>query len=145
MIEGVFILNKNGNLRFIKIFSDDETKLDRDNLIKSIYTNIINSKDISVILDFDYLGMNRKLVFKTFGTIYIAMILDDSENELAILDFISVMMQVFDEVFKGVCELHFIMNPEKIYYIVDEMISGGMVIETAKAEIIINYNDKIKD
>jgi len=145
MIEGIFILNRSGNLRFIKIYSEEENHMDRDDLIKRIYKNIINATDINVILDFEFLGANKKLVFKTFGPVFIIFILDDSENELAILDFITVMMNCFDELFKGVCELHFIMNPEKIYYIVDEMISGGFVIETSKQEIINNFNEKMKD
>jgi len=145
MIEGVFIINSTGNLRFIKIYTEEEKPNERENLIKRIFQSMTNSKEISVILDFEYMSNQRKLVYKAFGSIYIALLLDDSENELAILDFISVMMQCFDEIFKGVCELHFIMNPEKIYYIVDEMISGGIVIETSKSEIISNYNEKLKD
>lgn len=145
MIEGVFIINRNGNLRFVKIYSEDETNIDREELIKRIYENILDSIDVNVVLDFEFSGENKKLVFKTYGSVFIALILDLSENELAMLDFISVMMQCFDEIFKGVCELHFIMNPEKIYYIVDEMISGGLVIETSKTEIINNYNEKLKD
>ena len=66
------------------------------------------------------------------------------ENELAILDFINVIMKIFDEVFKNVCELHLIMNPDKLYLIIDEMISGGIVIETNKDEIISNYLSKCK-
>jgi len=145
MIEGVLIINSTGNLRFIKIYTEEEKPNERENLIKRIFQSMTNSKEISVILDFEYMSNQRKLVYKAFGSIYIALLLDDSENELAILDFISVMMQCFDEIFKGVCELHFIMNPEKIYYIVDEMISGGIVIETSKSEIISNYNEKLKD
>ncbi len=145
MIEGVFIINSTGNLRFIKIFSEEEKPNERENLIKRIFQNMTKSKEISIILDFEYNSNQRKLVYKAFGSIYIALLLDESENELAILDFISVMMQCFDEIFKGVCELHFIMNPEKIYHLVDEMISGGIVIETSKSEIISNYNEKLKD
>ena len=53
-------------------------------------------------------------------------------------------MKIFDEVFKNVCELHLIMNPDKLYLIIDEMISGGIVIETNKDEIISNYLSKCK-
>ena len=55
------------------------------------------------------------------------------------------MMSILDEVFKGISELHLIMNPEKLYLIIDEMISGGIVIETSKTEIISNYMEKMKD
>lgn len=145
MIEGIFLLNRFGNVRFIKIYSEEENNIDREALIKRIHNIMIDTRDINIILDFEYLGKPRKLVFKTFGSIFIAMILDESENELAIMDFINVIMNCFDEVFKGVCELHFIMNPEKIYFIMDEMVSGGIVIETNQEEIIKNFNEKMKD
>ncbi len=145
MIEALLILNKTGILRFIKIFSDNESNINKDELAKRVYENMNNSRDTSIIFDFIYNGEKRKIVYRLFGTIYIAMILDELENELAMLDFINVFMQVLDDIFKGVCELHLIMNPEKLYLIVDEMISGGCVIETSKLEICSNYNDKMKD
>jgi AP-3 complex subunit sigma len=145
MIEAIFILNKLGLLRFIKIYSENENQVEQEELIKKVFNSMNQSKDTNIIYDFEYLGEKRKLVFRLFGTIYIAMILDDLENELAILDFLNVMMQVLDEIFKGVSELHLIINPEKIYLLVDEMISAGTVIETNKLEIISNYNDKLRD
>jgi AP-3 complex subunit sigma len=145
MIEALLIINKLGLLRFIKIYSDDEHKLDKEELVKTIFSHLQNSKDTSIVYDFNYMGQKRKLIYRLFGSIYIAMILDDLENELAMLDFINVMMQVFDDIFKGVCELHLIMNPEKVYLALDEMISGGSVIETSRIEIFSNYMDKMRD
>lgn len=145
MIESLLIINKLGLLRFIKVYSNDEHKLDKEELVKSIFIHLQNSKDTSIVYDFTYMGQKRKLIYRLFGSIFIAMILDDLENELAMLDFINVMMQVFDDIFKGVCELHLIMNPEKVYLAIDEMICGGSVIETSRVEIFSNYTDKMRD
>lgn len=145
MIESLLIINKLGLLRFIKVYSNDEHKLDKEELVKSIFVHLQNSKDTSIVYDFTYMGQKRKLIYRLFGSIFIAMILDDLENELAMLDFINVMMQVFDDIFKGVCELHLIMNPEKVYLAIDEMICGGSVIETSRVEIFSNYADKMRD
>jgi hypothetical protein len=146
MIETVLIFSKQGTNRFIKIFSDDESQLDKDILIKNIYNEIMLAKDSSIIFDFEYINkLKRKLVYRLYGSIFIVLIIDDAENELAMLDFISVMMGILDEVFKGISELHLIMNPEKLYLLIDEMISGGIVIETSKTEIINNYLEKMKD
>ncbi len=139
------IFTKQGTNRFIKIYSEDESQIDRETLIKQLYNEIINTKDSSIIFDFNYMGKKRKLVYRLYGSIFIVLVIDEAENELAMLDLISVMMGILDEVFKGISELHLIMNPEKLYLLVDEMISGGIVIETSKGEIISNYNDKMKD
>jgi len=145
MIEAVLIITKQGTSRFIKIYSEDESQLDKEILTKNIFNEIVQAKDSSIIFDFEYMKLKRKLVYRLYGSIYIIFIIDEAENELAMLDFISVMMSILDEVFKGISELHLIMNPEKLYLIIDEMISGGIVIETSKTEIISNYMEKMKD
>lgn len=145
MIECLMIISKTGILRFIKIFSENESSLNKETLLESTINYIRSSNDTQIIYDFPYNNSNKKLVYRIFGGIYIVMIVDDLENELAILDFINVIMKALDEVFGGICELHIILNPEKIYLLIDEAICGGMVIETNKNEIIKNYNSKFKE
>ena len=148
MIECLLILSKIGVLRIIKIYTEEnqDKQINKQQLIKNVLSAIYNSKGTQIIYDFDYYeNMKRKIAFRTFQGIIIAMIADEAENELAILDYINVMMKVFDEAFNGITEAFIINNPEKIYLIIDEMISGGFVIETNKEEIINNYMDKIKD
>lgn len=147
MIEGIFILNNKGKCRFSKIYSQDETSESIEDLIKRLFEIISNTKDSSIVYDFVYWKSKpeetRRLYFRVYGSIYILFICDELENELAILDFINVMMIVLDEVFKGVSESHIINNPEKIHYLVDEMITGGIVIETNKNEIITSYKETL--
>jgi AP-3 complex subunit sigma len=145
MIETILIINKQGVLRLIKVFTEDESKLDIEDLTKRVYESINTSKDTSIVYDFDYLESKRRLLFRAYGSIYIAYITDELENELGILDFINLMMKVLDDIFKGVTEKDIITNPEKIYLLLDEMVSGGIVIETDKTEILVNFNDKFKD
>ena len=145
MIECLMIISKTGILRFIKIFSENESSLNKETLLESTINYIRSSNDTQIIYDFPYNNSNKKLIYRIFGGIYIVMIVDDLENELAILDFINVIMKALDEVFGGICELHIILNPEKIYLLIDEAICGGMVIETNKNEIIKNYNSKFKE
>ena len=143
MIECLMILSKTGVIRFLKIYSENESIIDKKDLVERVFNAIQNSNDTQIIYNFIYYNNEiRRIAFRPFGTIFIVTICDELENELAILDFINVIMKVLDEVFKNVCELHLIMNPEKLYLIIDEMISGGMVIETNKDEIISNYLSK---
>lgn len=145
MIESIFILNNKGKCRFSKIYSHEEITEPIEDLIKRLFDVISLTKDSSIIYDFPYFKSRpedpRRIYFRTYGSIYIVFICDDLENELAILDFINVMMIVLDEVFKGISESHIINSPEKIHYLVDEMITGGIVIETNKNEIINSYRE----
>jgi AP-3 complex subunit sigma len=76
-----------------------------------------------------------KIIFRQYATLFITFIVDEGENELAILDIIQVLVEVMDKSFQSVCELDLIFYPEKIYSLLDELIMGGMVIDTSIAEI----------
>jgi AP-3 complex subunit sigma len=145
MIESFLILNKQGMLRLVKIFSDEEVKIDTDDLARRAFDYISQAKDTNVIFEFHYDNKPRKLLYRFFNSIYIVLIIDELENELGILDFINLIFNTLDIIFKGVTELDIMNNPEKVYYLLDEMISGGVVVETDKAEILSNYNEKMKD
>jgi AP-3 complex subunit sigma len=145
MIESFLILNKQGLLRLIKIFSDEDVRIDVDELAKRAFSYISQAKDTNVIFEFVYENKPRKLLYRFFNSIYIILIIDELENELGILDYINLIFTCFDIIFKGVSELDIMNNPEKAYYLLDEMISGGVVIETDKAEILSSYNEKMKD
>lgn len=41
-------------------------------------------------------------------------VIDDAESELAVLDLIQVLVEVFDKCFENVCELDLIFNPDKV-------------------------------
>jgi AP-3 complex subunit sigma len=145
MIEGFLILNKQGILRLIKLYSDEDIKVDIEELSRSAYGLISQAKDTNVIFNMDYYGKPRKLLYRFFQSIYIAVIIDELENELGMLDFVNLIFSTLDIIFKGVSELDIMNFPEKVYYLLDEMISGGVVIETDKTEILNNYNEKMKD
>jgi AP-3 complex subunit sigma len=147
MIESILIINKQGVVRFLKIYTLEEKNIDREKLVKTVFDMIASrdSKGSNIIFDVEYGLVKRKLIYRLYGSIYLVMIVDDCESELAIMDFIHVFMQVLDGIFNSICELDIIMNPEKIYLAIDEMISGGIVIETSTSEIIANYKEKLKD
>ena len=52
------------------------------------------------------------------------------------LDFIQVFVEVLDRHFKNVCELDVIFNSEQVHWILDEMITGGLVLETNIQDIL---------
>lgn len=62
--------------------------------------------------------------------------MDTAESELGILDLIQVFVEVLDKCFENVCELDLIFNPDKVHYILDEIVMGGMVLETNLGEIM---------
>jgi AP-3 complex subunit sigma len=69
------------------------------------------------------------------------LIVDEAENELAILDMIQIIVEVMDKIFSNVCELDLIFYPEKIYSMLEEIIMGGMVIDTNITDIWKNVQE----
>lgn len=50
-----------------------------------------------------------------------------------------------DKSFENVCELDLIFHPDKCLYILDEIIQGGMVLETDKDEILQELQQQKKE
>ena len=63
-------------------------------------------------------------------------IVDSQESELGILDLIQVFVETLDRCFENVCELDLIFHSDKVHHILDEIVMGGMVLETNTAEVI---------
>lgn len=68
--------------------------------------------------------------------------MDSSESELGILDLIQVFVESLDKRFENVCELDLIFHVEKVHHIMDEIVMGGMVLETSMNEILTHVDAK---
>lgn len=141
MIETILILSKIGSLIFSKTYTEEESDIQEKS--NKIFNLVAQNKDSNIIYDYKYgdLTNNKKVYFKFYYSLYFIFICDELENELATLDFITVMMSVLDEVLKGISDESLNMNLEKVHLLVDEMVTGGIVIETNKNEIIKNYQE----
>lgn len=83
-----------------------------------------------------HFGKDTKLIYRHYATLYFVLAVDTAESELGILDLIQVFVEVLDKIFENVCELDLIFHPDKVNYIVDEIVMGGMVLETNLGEVL---------
>ena len=83
-------------------------------------------------------------MYRQYATLYVVFCVDKSENELAILDLIQIFVEVLDRCFESVCELDIIFNMDKIHNILNEIIMGGLVLETNIDDIILRYREQNK-
>ncbi|KRZ59742.1 Microtubule-associated protein RP/EB family member 1 [Trichinella nativa] len=91
-------------------------------------------------------GSEYKLIYRHYATLYFVFCVDSSESELGILDLIQVFVETLDRCFENVCELDLIFHADKVHYILNEIVMGGMVLETNMNEILtrVNEQDKIE-
>lgn len=87
-------------------------------------------------------GKETKIVYRVYATLYFIFIVDSSESELGILDLIHVLVEALDHTFENVCELDLIFHTDKVHFIVDEIVMGGMVLETNLQEILASLKEQ---
>jgi AP-3 complex subunit sigma len=91
-------------------------------------------------------GSDYRLIYRHYATLYFIFCVDSSESELGILDliqvelpfsnsflFFQVLVEVLDRCFENVCELDLIFHMDKVHFILNEMIMGGMVLGNFQA------------
>jgi AP-3 complex subunit sigma len=83
-----------------------------------------------------YASISQNIWYRVYATLVFVFIIDEAESELAVLDLIQVLVEVLDKSFENVCELDLIFNPDKLNYIIDEIVVDGMVTETNITEIV---------
>ena len=52
-----------------------------------------------------------------------------------------VFVETLDKIFENVCELDLIFHSDKIHYALDEIVMGGMVLETNINEVLTAVNE----
>jgi len=89
-------------------------------------------------------GSDYKLIYRHYATLYFVFCVDSSESELGILDLIQVFVETLDKCFENVCELDLIFHMEKVHFILNELVMGGMVLETNMTEIMTRIEEQNK-
>mmetsp|Transcript_24089 Transcript_24089/g.42550 ORF Transcript_24089/g.42550 Transcript_24089/m.42550 type:complete len:179 (+) Transcript_24089:95-631(+) len=145
MIRGIFIVNNYGQPRCIKFYEPvDESQ--QQTLIREIF--LLVSKRPETVCNFlsgDQLsgswGQGTKLIYRHYATLFFVFACEETESELGILDLIQVFVETLDKCFESVCELDLIFNAEKVHYILDEIVMGGLVLETSMHDILVAINE----
>ena len=93
----------------------------------------------------DIEALNRiggRVIYREYASLIFQVIVEkETESELAVLDLIRFIVEVLDKQFgNNVCELDLVFNPEKLHFILDEMILDGIVISTDVDETCANLD-----
>ncbi|KAL8238195.1 hypothetical protein R6Q59_019276 [Mikania micrantha] len=141
MIRAVIVINDQGKPRLVK-FYDYQPLEKQQEIIRNIYGVLCRrAENVSNFVQDSTFGLDTRLVYKTFATLYFIVIFDDSENELAILDLMQVFVETLDKCFSNVCELDIVFNFNKVHTILDEIILGGQVVEMSSSEVVKALDD----
>eukprot|EP00397_Hematodinium_sp_SG-2012_P059504 GEMP01076338.1.p1 GENE.GEMP01076338.1~~GEMP01076338.1.p1 ORF type:complete len:176 (+),score=27.99 GEMP01076338.1:64-528(+) len=137
-----------GKGRLSRFYGNSDPADRRLDIIKSIFDRVSKRSDDVCCCFCDpppnTFSPRSKMIYRHFATLYFVIVVDDAESELGILDLLQVFVQVLDSCFENVCELDLIYHFDKVNYILDEIVMGGMVLETNVDVILqaINENKK---
>ncbi|CAI5732612.1 unnamed protein product [Hyaloperonospora brassicae] len=143
MIKGILIVNNHGKPRIVK-FYEHVPDAEQQAVIRDIYAQV--SKRPDTLCNFlegtvRYWGDGVKLIYRHYATLYFVFAVDKQESDLGILDLIQVFVETLDKIFENVCELDLIFHSDKIHYALDEIVMGGMVLETNINEVLTAVNE----
>lgn len=138
MINAILVFNNHGKPRLVRFYQhlaeDVQQQIIRDtfHLVLKRDDHICNFLECGSLFG----GSDYKLIYRHYATLYFVFCVDSSESELGILDLIQVFVETLDKCFENVCELDLIFHMDKVHHILQEMVIGGMVLETNMNEIV---------
>ncbi|XP_063722110.1 AP-3 complex subunit sigma-1-like isoform X1 [Symsagittifera roscoffensis] len=146
MIKAILIFNNHGKPRLLK-FYHQYTEDQQQAILREVFSIVSKREDnvcnflesVSLIT-----GSDDKLIYRHYATLYFVFCVDSSESELGILDLIQVFVETLDKCFENVCELDLIFHVDRVHYILQEIVMGGMVLETNMNEILLRVNEQDK-
>jgi len=148
MIHSVIVVNNLGKARLARFYFEQLAPDRQLSILKNVF-DIVSKRSDDVCCCFTEVPEGdfppgSKLVYRHFATLYFIIVVDGAESELGILDLLQVFVQVLDSCFENVCELDLIYHFDKVNYILDEIIMGGMVLETNVDTILTAINESKK-
>ncbi|KAM4566301.1 WD repeat and FYVE domain-containing protein 1 isoform 2-T2 [Odontesthes bonariensis] len=82
-----------------------------------------------------------KIVYKRYASLYFCTGLEGEDNELLTLEVLHRYVELLDRYFGNVCELDIIFNFEKAYFILDELLMSGEILETSKVAVSVSMEE----
>jgi len=139
MILAILVINTSGKPRLSK-FYEMMKESEQQQAVKDVFHLV--SKRTDHMCNFLDAGTNKwwgkdsKIIYRHYATLYFIFVVDSTESELGILDLIQTFVETLDKCFRNVCELDLVFHMDKVHYILDEIVMGGMVLETKMNDIL---------
>jgi AP-1 complex subunit sigma 1/2 len=77
-----------------------------------------------------------KLVYKRYASLYFVAQIDQDDNELMAMELLHTYVEILDSYFTSVCELDLIFNFTRAYWILDELVGAGELLDASKPAVL---------
>eukprot|EP00729_Bicosta_minor_P000369 gene369-34367_t len=127
------MFSRQGKLRLQKWYSATNQQKERKKIPRELIPAILGRKPkMCNFLEW----RDKKIVYKRYASLYFCMAIGENDNELITLEVIHRYVELLDKYFGSVCELDIIFNYEKAYFMLDELLVGGEMLETSKKNVL---------
>lgn len=146
MIKAILVFNNHGKPRLCKFYHYYTEDIQQQIIRETFQLVSRRDDDVCNFLEGGTLigGEDYKIIYRHYATLYFVLCVDSSESELGILDLIQVFVETLDKSFENVCELDLIFNVDKVHHILNELVMGGMVLETNMNDILSHVEEQSK-
>eukprot|EP00761_Pharyngomonas_kirbyi_P014076 gb/GECH01014106.1/.p1 GENE.gb/GECH01014106.1/~~gb/GECH01014106.1/.p1 ORF type:complete len:144 (+),score=29.10 gb/GECH01014106.1/:1-432(+) len=132
MINFVLLVNKQGQTRLAH-YTHHIPISERMTLESEVVRKCLSRSDERAAF-FEY--QKYKLIYRRYASLFFIIGVDDDENELAIHEFIHNIVETFDRYFESVCELDLMFSIDRAYFIIEEMVSSGHIMDANKTNAL---------
>ena len=132
-IHYILLVNKQGQTRLSQYFGAF-SKMDKQSIMESdIVRHCLGRSEFQCSF-IEY--RDHKAIYRRYASLFFIVGADREENELAILEFIHLLVESFDSYFENVCELDIMFNLDKAHLIIQEALMNGIIVETNKMSLL---------
>ena len=143
MIHFITLFSRQGKIRLQKWY-DVYPEKEKGKITKEITNTILaRTQKMSNFLEW----RDLRIVYKRYASLFFAFAISNDDNELICLSVIHRYVEVLDMYFGSVCELDIIFNYERAYFILDEFIMAGEILDTSKEAVLrhIEWADSLSE
>ncbi|XP_074145680.1 AP-4 complex subunit sigma-1 isoform X2 [Sminthopsis crassicaudata] len=132
MIKFFLMVNKQGQTRLSRYY--EHIEINKRTILEAdvIKTCLSRSKEQCSFIEYK----DFKLIYRQYAALFIVVGINETENEMAVYEFIHNFVEVLDMYFSRVVSLIIMFNLDKVHIILDEMVLNGCIVETNKARIL---------
>eukprot|EP00923_Selenidium_pygospionis_P017792 GHVN01031266.1.p1 GENE.GHVN01031266.1~~GHVN01031266.1.p1 ORF type:complete len:144 (+),score=22.28 GHVN01031266.1:430-861(+) len=128
MIRFFLLQNRQGKTRLSKWYANFFSYEERLKIEREVHrTIVLRDRRWTNFLEY----RNFKLVYRQYAGLVFTLCVDVNDNELGMYQLIHLFVEALDSFFGSVCELDVVLNFDKVYQILDEIVLNGEVSESA--------------
>eukprot|EP00920_Eleutheroschizon_duboscqi_P016642 GHVT01039450.1.p2 GENE.GHVT01039450.1~~GHVT01039450.1.p2 ORF type:complete len:143 (+),score=8.98 GHVT01039450.1:1595-2023(+) len=137
MIRFLLLQNCQGKVRLCKFFVS-YSPAERMKLLREIHQVVVSrERRWTHFVEF----RNCKLVYRMYAGLFFIFGVDVNDNELAVYEFIHLLVEILDDYFGNVCELDLVWHFHDVYALLDQLLVGGELLQTNKTEVLAKMKE----